>query len=87
MTDSNNHPAFKQGERLYLSGQKYNNPYPSGSVERNTFERGWSQALKRVPESQAKKIEQKRQPKAVGGDAIKDEALMKAKDAYRRRKG
>lgn len=87
MKDSNNHPAFREGEGLYLSGQKYDNPYPSGSAERNIFERGWSQALKRVPESQAKQIEQKRQPKAVGRDAVKDAALMKARDDYLRRKG
>lgn len=87
MTDANSHPAFKEGERLYLSGQKYDNPYPSGSVERNIFERGWSQALKRVSESQAKQIEQKRQLEAGGKDAIKAKATMKAKEAYLRRKG
>lgn len=86
MTDSNNHPAFKEGERLYLSGKKYDNPYPSGSDERNIFERGWSQALKRVPEAQAKQIEQKRQLEAGGKDAIKAK-VTKAKEAYLRRKG
>lgn len=87
MTDANNHPAFKEGERLYLSGQKYDNPYPSGSVERNIFERGWSQALKRVPESQAKQIEQKRELKAGDKNTIKAKATMKSKEAYLRRKG
>jgi hypothetical protein len=87
MTDVINHPAFKEGERLYLSGQKYDNPYPSGSDERNIFERGWSQALKRVPEDQAKQIELKRQLEAAGADAIKAKATLKAKNAYLRRKG
>lgn len=87
MTDANNHPAFKEGERLYLSGKKYDNPYPSGSEERNIFERGWSQALKRVPVDQAKRIEQKRQLEAGGADSIKAKATMKAKEAYQRRKG
>lgn len=87
MTDANNHPAFKEGERLYLSGQKYDNPYPSGSDERNIFERGWSQALKRIPEDQAKRIEQKRQLEAGGKDASKVKATIKAKEAYLRRKG
>lgn len=87
MTDLTNHPAFKEGERLYLSGQKYDNPYPSGSDERNIFERGWSQALKRVSESQAKQIEQKRLVETGGRDAMKAKVVKKAKEAYLRRKG
>ena len=43
--------AFKQG---YISYSKnngiYDNPYQSGTDDSNEFERGWTQAMKRLPE-------------------------------------
>jgi hypothetical protein len=83
MTDIHNHPAFLEGQRCYLNGLKYDNPYAVGSDEYNAFERGWSQALKRVPESVAKRLEQQRKDNHLP----KDKALKKARDDYLRRKG
>lgn len=42
------HPAYEEGFRSYRKNKgQYVNPYPSSSDERNLFERGWTQALKR----------------------------------------
>lgn len=50
MVGAHEHPAYKEGVRSYKKNNgHYANPYPLGSEERNLFERGWTQALKRAP--------------------------------------
>ena len=54
MNTSHDHPAYQEGRKSYFSNKgKYANPYPSGSIEHDIFERGWSQALKRIPVAKA----------------------------------
>ncbi len=38
------------GKSFHKNKGRYINPFRSGSVEFNDFERGWSQELKRSPE-------------------------------------
>ena len=43
---------IKEGGKSFQENKgRYRNPYSSGSRRHNDFERGWSQAVKRAPDS------------------------------------
>lgn len=87
MSNTHDHPAYQEGRKSYFSNKgRYENPYPSSTVEHDIFERGWYQALKRTPQitiREAKKTQiQKTQEKAAKGLN-----RNKAKEAYLKSKG
>ncbi|MGN2622812.1 hypothetical protein ACTCUN_06405 [Stutzerimonas balearica] len=87
MNNAHEHPAYQEGRKSYFSNKgKYENPYPSGSLEHNIFERGWSQSLKRIPEITI------RESKGIlirktQEEAAKELKRNKAKEAYLKSKG
>ena len=87
MNNTHDHPAYQEGRKSYFSNKgKYENPYPSGSIEHNIFERGWSQALKRIPEITIREIK-KIQIQKTQEEAAKELNKNKAKEAYLKSKG
>lgn len=47
------------GEQSYLANKEYDNPYPIYSDEFNRFERGWTQASKKLAVGLIKPISRK----------------------------
>ena len=87
MNNTHDHPAYQEGRKSYFSNKgKYENPYPSDSIEHDIFERGWSQALKRIPEITIREIK-KTQIQKTQEEAAKELKKNKAKEAYLRSKG
>ena len=87
MNTSHDHPAYQEGRKSYFSNKgKYSNPYPSGSIEHDIFERGWSQTLKRIPEITIRET-QKTQIQKTQDEAAKELKRNKAKEAYLKSKG
>ena len=49
--------AYKLGQKSYVRNRgKYINPYPRSDSRHNDFERGWSQAIKKLPDTVIKEI-------------------------------
>lgn len=63
------------------------NPYPSGSNEFNSFERGWLQAQRLASNELVNHFERHRSSIEAGKKKITSEDLEKRKKAYRCRKG
>ena len=88
MVGAHGHPAYKEGLRSYRKNNgHYANPYPLGSEERNLFERGWTQALKRAPGVPFNGAN-KQPPNRSKYEEDKELKLQReAKEAYLRSKG
>ncbi|WP_129590587.1 hypothetical protein [Stutzerimonas stutzeri] len=87
MKTSHDHPAYQEGRKSYFSNKgKYANPYLSGSMEHDIFERGWSQALKIMPKITIREA-QKTQIQKSQDEAEKELKRNKAKEAYLKSKG
>lgn len=77
--------VYREGEQYYFNMGAYKNPYPSGSVEFNEFERGWTQALKRSNGSQ---ISHSLINKTLSEPIFsKSENIKQQSELYRNRKG
>jgi hypothetical protein len=87
MKNSHDHPAYQEGKKSYFSNKgKYENTYPPGSIEHDIFERGWSQALKRIPEI-ANRESKKNKIQKSQEEAVKELKKNMAKEAYLKSKG
>jgi len=87
MNNAHDHPAYQEGRKSYFANKgKYENPYSPGSLEHDIFERGWSQALKRTPETTSRETK-KTEIQRIQEKAAKEISRNKAKEAYLKSKG
>lgn len=88
MVGAHGHPAYKEGFRSYRKHNgHYANPYPLGSEERNLFERGWTQALKRAPNVPFNRANKQPSNWSNYKDDKELKRKLEAKEAYLRSKG
>lgn len=80
--------AYRFGLKSYvLNRGKYKNPYLRNDSRHNDFERGWSQALKRNPESQANEFDRQSYREEKEKLAELNRERERVKVAYRKLKG
>jgi hypothetical protein len=72
---------------FWLNKGEYKNPYKLSSTLYNLFERGWSQAVKRTPETAAQELSKQRIREKTFINQEEHRKRRVDADAYRKRKG
>ena len=79
--------AFQLGLNSYVRNRgKYINPFSPSDSRHNDFERGWSQALKRLPDSVMNEISRQNLLDQQAELRDKNREAKRVKDAYLRKK-
>ncbi|MFD1218132.1 hypothetical protein [Microbulbifer celer] len=80
--------AYRLGLKSYARNRgNYKNPYPRSDSRHNDFERGWTQGLKRMPESVANEFSRQNYRAEMEKMAELKRERERVKDAYLKRKG
>lgn len=78
----------EEGRKHALTyGSEYRNPYPRGTNEHDQFERGWSQTLKKYPETIDRIDKKRKEQNERNGHPPADTKPAATAEAYRNAKG